>query len=76
MAKEEKMDIKKLHQECKEGKEDLYSYIAKKFPDKSTEERLKVMAHILNDYLEEYEYDQKNKLKENGYLITKFFPKS
>ena len=69
------MDIEALHRKCQEKGCDLYSFLEQEFPKLSIEERLKVMAEILNDYLEEYEYDQKDKLKRQSYFITRFFPK-
>jgi len=75
VAKEKEVDIKKLHQKCQEGECDLYSFLEKELPELGIEDRLKVMAEILNDYLEEYEYDQSDKLKRNEYSITKFKPK-
>ncbi|BCD68780.1 hypothetical protein [Nitratiruptor sp. YY09-18] len=67
--------IKKLHNSCQEQEHDLYSYLEKTLPELDIEERLKVMASILNEYLDEYEYNQKDKLKRQDYSITKFFPK-
>ena len=69
------MDIKTLHSKCKEGTCDLYSFLEKELPDLDIEARLKVMAEILNDYLEEYDYNQADKLKRDSYSITKFYPK-
>ena len=40
------------------------------------ENRLKYLSTILNDFLEEYEYDEKApRHKDEGYSIVKFFPK-
>lgn len=78
MVKEEKMDLKeleKLHEKCQEGECDLYSFLEEALPELSIEERLQVMAEILNDFLDEYEYDVEDKLKRESYSITKFFPK-
>ena len=72
------MDLKKiatLHEKCKECGDDLYSFLEREFPDISIEERLKIMASILNEHLEEYEFNQADKLKREGYSITKFCPK-
>jgi len=69
------MDIEKLYEKSMRSDEDLYSFLEKELPDLSIEDRLKVMASILNDYLESYEYDQKEKLKREEYSITKFKPK-
>ncbi len=78
VAKEEAMDLAKirsLHEKCKEEGCDLYSFLEKEFPDIPIEDRLKIMAAVLNEHLEEYSYDQADKLKKEGYAITKFFPK-
>ncbi|BCD62979.1 MULTISPECIES: hypothetical protein [Nitratiruptor] len=72
------MDLAKinaLHQKCKERGCDLYSFLEEEFPDIAIEDRLKIMATILNDYLEEYTYNQTDKIKREDYSITKFFPK-
>ena len=57
-------------QEC-----DLYSFLEKELPELSIEERLKVMAEVLNEYLEEYNYDSSKKIKRDAYSITQFHPK-
>ena len=67
--------IKKLHEKCCQGRSDLYSFLEEELPELSTEDRLKVMAQVLNEHLDEYEYDQRDKLKRDDYSITKFFPK-
>ena len=33
------------------------------------------MAEVLNEYLEEYEYDSSKKIKRDAYSITQFHPK-
>jgi hypothetical protein len=67
-------NIQKLFNEAKKSNKDLYSFLKEKFPDIKIEDRLKYLAAILNDYLEHFSYDQNDKLKDEGYLITKFFP--
>ncbi len=70
-------NIKNLHENCKNQNEDLYMFLKKEFPEISTEERLKYLAAILNDYLEEYKWDEKApRHKDEGYSIVKFFPKN
>jgi len=69
-------NIKKLHQRCKQQDKDLYLFLKDEFPDLSTEDRLKYLATVLNDFLEEYEWDEKApRHKDEGYSIVKFFPK-
>ncbi len=78
MVKEEAMDLEKiqaLHKKCQAQECDLYSFLEKEFPELSIEDRLKVMASVLNEHLEEYEYNQADKLKREDYSITKFYPK-
>ncbi|MRI84192.1 MAG: hypothetical protein C6I00_07220 [Nitratiruptor sp.] len=71
----EREQIDALHGKCQEQSADLYTFLEQELPDLSIEERLKVMAHILNDYLPQYRYDpQGEKLKRQEYSITKFFP--
>ncbi len=69
------MDIKDLHKKCKMQECDLYSFLEKELPELSIEERLKVMAEVLNEYLEEYNYDSSKKIKRDAYSITQFHPK-
>ena len=68
-------NIKNLHNKCKNQKEDLYTFLKKEFPSLSVEERLKYLATILNDFIEEYEWDEKSRHKDDGYSIVKFYPK-
>jgi len=68
-------NIKNLHKKCKNQKEDLYTFLKKEFPSLSVEDRLKYLATILNDFIEEYEWDEKNRHKDEGYSIVKFYPK-
>ena len=69
-------NIKNLHKKCKLQDKDLYMFLKEEFPNLSTEDRLKYLAAILNDYLEEYEWDEKAvRHKDDGYSIVKFFPK-
>ena len=75
MAKEEAMDIKRLHEKCKTQECDLYSFLEKELPELTIEDRLKVMAEVLNEYLEEYAYDSTKKIKRDAYSITQFHPK-
>ncbi|MRJ03279.1 MAG: hypothetical protein GXO19_01930 [Epsilonproteobacteria bacterium] len=69
------MDIEGLHRGCQESGRDLYSYLEQRFPDLPIEERLQIMAEILNDYLEEYEYNGEERLKREEYSIVRFRPK-
>ena len=70
-------NIKRLHNKCKNQDKDLYMFLKDEFPELSTEERLKYLAAILNDFLEEYTWDEKApRHKDEGYSIVKFFPKN
>ena len=72
-----KENMKKLHQKCKTQDKDLYMFLKDEFPDISVEDRLKYLAGILNDFIEEYEWDEKApRHKDEGYLIVKFQPKN
>jgi len=67
--------ITKLHHKCKNQKEDLYTFLKNEFPNLDIEDRLKYLATVLNDYMEEYEWDEKApRHKDEGYLIVKFYP--
>jgi len=71
-----KENIQKLHNKCKSQNKDLYMFLKEEFPNLSTEERLKYLAAILNDFLEEYKWDENApRHKDDGYSIVKFFPK-
>jgi hypothetical protein len=78
---EEKLDlsienIKKLHEKCKKQNKDLYMFLKEELPEITTEDRLKYLASILNDYIEEYEWDEKaERHKDDGYSIVKFYLK-
>ncbi|AZV45916.1 hypothetical protein C3L23_01120 [Nautilia sp. PV-1] len=69
-------NIKRLHEKCKAQGKDLYMFLKDEMPDISTEDRLKYLATVLNDYIEEYEWNEQDKRhKDNGYSIVKFWPK-
>ncbi|NPA12252.1 MAG: hypothetical protein GXO62_08410 [Epsilonproteobacteria bacterium] len=69
-------NIKRLNEKCQNQNKDLYMFLKDEFPKLSTEERLKYLATVLNDYLEEYDYDENApRHKEDGYSIVKFYPK-
>jgi len=70
-------NIKKLHEECKKQDKDLYMFLKDEMPELSTEERLKYLSAVLNDFIEEYEWDEKaQRHRDEGYLIVKFHPKN
>jgi Fe-S oxidoreductase len=69
-------NIKKLHEKFKTQNGHLYEFLKKEFPELSTEDRLKYLASVLNDYIEEYEWDEKaERHREDGYSIVKFYSK-
>ncbi|GAX86932.1 conserved hypothetical protein [Lebetimonas natsushimae] len=69
-------NIKKLNEKCQNQDKHLYEFLKDEFPKLSTEERLKYLATILNDFFEDYEFDEKApRHKEDGYSIVKFWPK-
>jgi hypothetical protein len=68
--------IRELNRECQQQSDHLYNFLKGKFPELTTEERLKYLAVILNDHLEEYQFDTAGERhREDGYSIVKFFPK-
>ncbi len=67
--------LKELHDGCRARGCDLYSYLKERFPASDTQQRLKYLAAVLNEFLEDYEYDKEDRIKEDGYLIVRFFPK-
>jgi len=69
-------NIKKLNDKCQNQDKHLYEFLKDEFPELSTEDRLKYLATILNDFFEDYEFNEKaDRHKEDGYLIVKFYPK-
>jgi len=69
-------NIKRLNDKCQAQDKHLYEFLKDEFPDLNTEDRLKYLATILNDYFEDYDFDEKaERHKEDGYSIVKFWPK-
>ncbi len=68
--------IQRLHGEAQNQSEDLYTFLKKKFPDLPIEERLRYLAAILNDFLEEYRWENDDELKDEGYIVKRFYPKA
>ena len=68
-------NILKLHTRAQLQDEDLYTFLKRELPKLEPEERLQYLAAILNDYLEEYEYDNSDEMSMDGYRIKRFFPK-
>jgi len=51
-------------------------FLKDEFPELTTEERLKYLATILNDFLEEYKWDENApRHRDEEYSIVKFYPK-
>jgi hypothetical protein len=79
---EEKLDlseenIKRLHEKCKKQDKDLYLFLKNEMPDISVDGRLKYLAGVLNDFIEEYEWNEEaGRHKDGGYSIVKFRPKN
>ena len=67
--------ILKLHTRAQLQKDDLYTFLKREFPELSAEERLQYLAAILNDFLEEYDYDNDDEMSMDGYRIKRFRPK-
>jgi hypothetical protein len=69
-------NIKRLHEKCKKQDKDLYMFLKDEYPDIKTEDRLKYLASVLNDFIEEYEWDENSERhKDDGYSIVKFYTK-
>ncbi|WP_457607387.1 hypothetical protein [Nitratifractor sp.] len=67
--------ILQLHRKAQEQKEDLYNFLRREFPDISPEERLQYLSAILNDHFEAYDYDPKDEIRVDGYIVKRFLPK-
>jgi hypothetical protein len=68
-------NILRLHTRAQLQREDLYTFLRKELPEIPVEDRLKYLAAILNDFLEEYEYDSDDEMSIDGYRIKRFLPK-
>ena len=68
-------NILKLHTRAQLQEEDLYTFLKRELPEISVEERLQYLAAILNDFLEEYDYDNDDEMSRDGYRIKRFLPK-
>lgn len=69
-------NIKKLNEKCQNQDKHLYEFLKDEFPELNIEDRLKYLATILNDFFEDYKFDEKvPRHKEEGYSIVKFWPK-
>jgi hypothetical protein len=68
-------NVLKLHTRAQMQDKDLYSFLKKELPEIGVEERLQYLAAILNDFLEEYDYDPEDEMSMDGYRIKRFFPK-
>ncbi len=67
-------NILKLHTKAQLQRDDLYTFLKNELPKISTEDRLKYLSAILNDYFEDYTNTQ-DELRDGGYIIKKFYPK-
>ena len=67
--------IAKLNSELQNQKKDIYTFLKEKYPDMKVEDRLKYLATILNDFFEEYEFDENDEFSSDGYIIKRFYPK-
>jgi hypothetical protein len=67
--------IAKLNSELQKQNKDIYSFLKEKFPDMAVEDRLKYLATILNDFFDEYEFDENDEFSSDGYIIKRFYPK-
>jgi len=67
--------ISKLNSELQNQNKDIYSFLKEKFPDMAVEDRLKYLATILNDFFDEYEFDENDEFRSDGYIIKRFYPK-
>jgi len=69
-------NIKMLNDKCQAHDKHLYEFLKEEYPKLSTEDRLKYLATVLNDYFEDYYFDEKaERHREDGYSIVKFWPK-
>ena len=69
-------NIARLNEEVQSQSDHLYAFLKRKFPDLPVETRLQYLAAVLNDFFDDYTYDEEEETKDGGYIIKKFFPKS
>jgi len=67
--------ILRLHGEAQNQEKDLYHFLKEKFPELPVEERLQYLAAILNDFLEEYRWNDEDEIQDEGYLVKRFYPR-
>ncbi len=68
--------IAKLNEEVQNQSDHLYAFLKRTFPDLPIEGRLQYLATILNDFFDDYIFDEKDEMKDEGYVIKKFFPRA
>ncbi|SFP22708.1 hypothetical protein [Hydrogenimonas thermophila] len=66
--------IKSLHKKIQAQDDDIYTFLQKEFPDMVVEDRLKYLATILNDFFDDYTFDENDEMRRDGYIIKRFFP--
>ncbi|WP_292662900.1 hypothetical protein [Nitratifractor sp.] len=66
--------IAALHRKARGQNNDLYTFLKRELPDLGVEERLQTLAAVLNDYLEEYRWENDDELKDEGYIVKRFYP--
>lgn len=80
MKKSENLDlsieyIKSLHEKIQAQDDDIYTFLQREFPDMVVEDRLKYLATILNDFFDDYTFNEDDEMRKDGYIIKRFFPK-
>ncbi len=69
-------NIAKLNDEVQCQNDHLYDFLKRKYPDIPVEARLQYLAAILNDFFDDYTFDEKKEeTRDEGYVIKKFFQK-
>jgi hypothetical protein len=68
-------NILKLHTRAQLQKDDLYTFLKREMPEISTEDRLKYLSAVLNDYFEAYAIREDEEIRDGGYVIKRFMPK-
>ncbi|WP_456429600.1 hypothetical protein [Nitratifractor sp.] len=66
--------IAALHRKARRQNDDLYTFLKRELPDLGVEERLQTLAAVLNDHLEEYRWEDDDELKDEGYIVKRFYP--
>ncbi len=68
-------NIARLNEEVQKQNDHLYAFLKRQFPELPIDVRLQYLAALLNDFFDDYTFDEKDEMRDEGYVIKKFYPK-